>query len=77
MPIALPCSIHINARDKPYIFELSLDDELDYNRFRSMIREYCIITFPLLESEYKYINNIGRGSQASVDLYKTKFEVEP
>ena len=31
-----------------------------------------MITYPELDRDYRYIEQLGTGSQASVDLYKTR-----
>ena len=51
-------------------FELiftSIDDMID---FTDDSKQVCIIAMPKLEEVYQYEKNIGKGSQASIDVYK-------
>lgn len=36
----------------------------------------CFIVAPSLDSELEFIQNIGTGSQATVDLYKERLSAE-
>ena len=34
--------------------------------------DICMIKFPRIDIDYRYIERIGSGSQAQVDLYKSR-----
>ena len=41
-----------------------------FESFLAQIKQVCFITFPTLDQLYTFEKNIGKGSQASIDLFK-------
>lgn len=39
---------------------------------KALLIDICIMKWPPLENDYTFMSNIGKGSQATVDLYKSK-----
>ena len=37
---------------------------------KSLFMDICLVKKPGIDKEFRYIERIGRGSQATVDLYK-------
>jgi len=57
--------------DKHYYLELSFTNDEDHEEARNFLTEICLIASPFLDQEYKFMENIGIGSQATVDLYSS------
>jgi hypothetical protein len=41
-----------------------------FESFLAQIKQVCFIAFPTLDQLYTFEKNIGKGSQASIDLFK-------
>ena len=50
--------------------ELEFLYEEDYVNMKSLFMDICLVKKPGIDKEFRYIERIGRGSQATVDLYK-------
>ena len=60
---------NMNNCEKHYCLELTFSNDEDYEEMRNFLTEICLIASPSLDKEYKFMENIGVGSQATVDLY--------
>jgi hypothetical protein len=55
--------------EKHYCIEMVFSNDEDYVESRNFLTDICLIKSPSLDQEYKFIENIGIGSQATVDLF--------
>jgi hypothetical protein len=55
---------------KKYL-EICFTNEEDYEICKTYLSEVCVISYPPLDQDYLFVENIGSGSQATVDLYKS------
>lgn len=49
-----------------------LHDQEEYLECKDLLRRWCSIKSPTLEIDFQFIERIGQGAQATVDLYKTR-----
>ena len=52
-------------------------NEEDFDICKSFLAEVCFIAYPPLDDDYRFIENLGSGSQASVDHYKLAINRNP
>lgn len=57
------------TEDNNYEMTLVFKFQSDFEDFFFRAKQICTITYPPLEKVYSYKKHIGRGSQATIDLY--------
>lgn len=50
--------------------QIAISNDIDFIHMKTLLTDIGIIQFPPLNADYTFISHIGKGSQASVDLYK-------
>jgi hypothetical protein len=59
-------------KSNQFYVELQLSNESDYQCCVLFLTKHCLISFPKVDKDFQFIERIGQGSQATVDLYKSK-----
>ena len=55
------------------MIELAFEDEEEFEDLKKLLAdECCLIHSPSLDTDYRYIERLGLGSQAAVDLYRSR-----
>jgi hypothetical protein len=55
------------------IIELSFENEEDFEDLKKLLGDdCCLIHTPSLDKDYRYMERLGLGSQAQVDLYRAR-----
>lgn len=54
------------------ILEIILNREEEFDLVKSQLKLYCLIAHPKLEMSLKFVEKIGSGAQASVELYQER-----
>jgi hypothetical protein len=51
--------------------EINFQNINDFIEFCEYSKHVCIISMPKMDELFKYVKNIGSGSQASIDVYNS------
>lgn len=57
-------------------FEIKMATQDQYIRLKQKLLMVCMISEPSVDTDYIYLESLGKGSQASVDLYRSKRSLE-
>jgi hypothetical protein len=54
------------------VYLLKFQNEVDCKGFENQLKKVCLYTAPPMKSLYDHIKVLGRGGQATVNLFKKK-----
>lgn len=63
---------YLQTFSQSYYIEMKFDNEDDFKESKLSVKQFCLFEFPSLNHDFTWVELIGQGSQASVELYKKK-----
>ena len=63
---------YLETLQQTYFIELIFDNEDDFKDSKNSVKRICLFEYPALDQDFTWVELIGQGSQASVELYKKK-----